>query len=148
MMQSRLLHQAGGQRTFVIVLKTGEETFACLERFARQERVRAAQFSAIGAFSRAVLGYFAWDEKQYLRNRVEEQVEVASLIGDVAVGEGDEPALHIHAVLGRRNGDGVAGHLLEGTVRPTLEVVLTESPVHLRKRYDPESGLSLIEPFT
>jgi uncharacterized protein len=131
----------------VIVLKAGEEALVCLEQFALQEQVSAAQFTAIGAFSRAVLGYFDWEKKRYLRNPAEEQVEAASLIGDVALGKDDEPALHIHAVLGRRSGDAAAGHLLEATVRPTLEIVLTESPAHLRKRHDPESGLLLIEPL-
>ena len=42
--------------------------------------------------------------------------------------------------------DGIAmgGHLLKAHVRPTLEVVLTESPRHLHKRKDAESGLALI----
>jgi predicted DNA-binding protein with PD1-like motif len=40
----------------------------------------------------------------------------------------------------------MGGHLLEAHVRPTLEVVLTESPRHLHKRKDPESGLALIVP--
>jgi len=42
--------------------------------------------------------------------------------------------------------DGTAhgGHLVEAVVRPTLEVILVESPQHLRRRHDPESGLALI----
>jgi hypothetical protein len=31
-------------------------------------------------------------------------------------------------------------------VGPTLELVLTESPAYLRRRYDPESGIALIRP--
>jgi predicted DNA-binding protein with PD1-like motif len=49
-------------------------------------------------------------------------------------------------VVGRRDGSTVGGHLLEGHVWPTLEVVLTESPAHLRKKHDPETGLALIDP--
>jgi predicted DNA-binding protein with PD1-like motif len=73
-------------------------------------------------------------------------VEVASLIGDVALSPDGKPALHAHVVLGRRNGSALAGHLGRAHVRPTLEVILTESPAHLRKRLDPESGLALIHP--
>jgi hypothetical protein len=145
-MQTRLINQAGQQRTFVIVLDSGDEVMACLKRFVEQERVDAAQFIAIGAFRSAVLGYFDWETKDYQRIPVDEQVEVASFTGDVAVGPDEKPALHIHCVLGCRGGRAVAGHLLEGHVRPTLEVVLTDSPVHLRKRHDPESGLALIAP--
>jgi predicted DNA-binding protein with PD1-like motif len=145
-MQSRLINRAGQQRTFVVVLNSGDEVTACLKRFVEQEKIDAAQFSAIGAFRSAVLGYFDWETKSYQRIPVDEQVEVASFTGDVALGPDEKPSLHIHCVLGCRGGRAVAGHLLEGHVRPTLEVVLTDSPVHLRKRHDPESGLTLIAP--
>ncbi len=145
-MQSRLINQAGQQRTFVIVLSSGDEAMACLKRFVEQEKIEAAQFSAIGAFRSAVLGYFDWERKDYQRIPVDEQAEVASFTGDLAYGPDEQPALHIHCVLGCRGGRAVAGHLLEGHVRPTLEVVLTDSPVHLRKRHDAESGLALIAP--
>ena len=39
----------------------------------------------------------------------------------------------------------MGGHLMEGHVRPTLEVILTESPRHLQRKFDPESGLALID---
>ncbi len=123
-MQSRLLHDADGQRTFAIVLKTGDEAIGCLQAFARRERLSAAQFTAIGAFGRATLGYFDWEQKDYVRNQIEEQVEVASLIGDVALAQAGEPALHVHVVLGRRNGNAIAGHLLDAEVRPPPEIVL------------------------
>jgi uncharacterized protein len=75
---------------------------------------------------------------------VEEQVEVASLNGDIAVGPDGKPSVHVHAVLGRRDGTAMAGHLQEGHVRPTLEIIITESPTHLCKAKDAESGLALI----
>lgn len=145
-MQARLINQSGDQRTFVVVLDTGDEVMASLKRFVTQESLDAAQFTAIGAFRSAVLGYFDWERKDYRRIPVEEQVEVASFTGDLARGPDNKPSLHIHCVLGRPDGGAVAGHLLEAHVRPTLEIVLTDSPVHLRKRHDPESGLALIDP--
>lgn len=143
-MQHKLLHDSGGQRTFAVVLETGDEAMACLRSFVNQQQITAAQITAIGAFSSVVLEYFDWEQKKYLDNRVDEQVEVASLIGDVALAPSGEPSLHIHLVVGRRDGTALAGHLGSGQVRPTLEVIVTESPVHLRKRHDPESGLALI----
>ena len=145
-MKSRLLHDAAGQRTYAVILETGDEPMESLQTFAEREEISAAQLTAIGAFSDAVLGYFEWETKKYRRNRVSEQVEVASLIGDVALSPEGTPAVHVHVVLGRRDGSAVAGHLLEAHVRPTLEVVLTESPRYLRKVHDPESGLALIRP--
>lgn len=145
-MQSRCLHQNAGQRTFVVVLETGDEAVECIERFVREHRISAAQITAIGAFATAVLRYFDWKTKQYCDLPVHEQVEVASLIGDVAEGTDGGPSLHIHLVVGRQDGTAIAGHLGKGYVRPTLEAIVTESPAHLRKRKDPESGLALIRP--
>lgn len=142
-MQSRLLHDTGGQRTFAVILATGDEVMSSLKDFVTRQNITAAQISAIGALSDVVLEYFDWEKKDYLKIPLREQVEVASLVGDVAEADG-KPALHLHIVVGRRDGSAMAGHLGEAHVRPTLEVILTESPAHLRKRHDPESGLALI----
>ena len=83
-MQTRLLHEDNGQRTFAVILETGEEVLTCLQQFVTREHVLAAQITAIGALSEVVLMYFDWDKKDYLKIPVREQVEVASLIGDVA----------------------------------------------------------------
>jgi uncharacterized protein len=143
-MQSKLIAINGGQRTFALVFDTGDEVMGDLKQFAERECLAAAQISAIGAFSDAVLGYFELDKKDYLRIPVGEQVEVASLTGDVALAPDGSRAIHVHCVLGRRNGAALAGHLIQAHVRPTLEVILTESPAHLQKMHDPETGLALI----
>lgn len=145
-MHAKLIDEAGGQRTFVVVLETGEEVMGQLKAFADREKLKAAQLTAIGAFSDTILGYFDWEQKQYRRNPVNEQVEVAAFLGDIALTKDDQRSLHVHLVLGRRDGTALAGHLMEAHVRPTLEVVLTEHPAHLWKRHDPESGLALIDP--
>jgi uncharacterized protein len=143
-MQAKLLHGTGGQRTFAVVLATGDEVMSSLQDFINREKISAAAFTAIGALSDAVLLYFDWDKKSYQKIPVNEQVEVASMIGDVAEGPDGTPSLHIHLVVGTRGGAAMAGHLGAAHVRPTLEVVITESPAHLRKVKDAETGLALI----
>jgi uncharacterized protein len=142
--QHKLIHDSAGQRTFAVILETGEEIVASLQRFAEGERIFAAQITAIGALSDVVLLYFDWQKKEYLRIPVREQVEVVSLMGDIAEAPNGKPALHLHMVVGKRDGTALAGHLGEAHVRPTLEAIVTESPAHLRKAKDPESGLALI----
>lgn len=141
-MRAKLLN-ADPPVTYVVALDTGDEAMTELGRFVREQEIEAASITAIGAFCRAVLGYFDWQQKEYKKIAVEDQVEALSLIGDVAVAE-DGPSLHIHAVLGRADGSVVGGHLIEATVRPTLEVILTQSPSYLRKAKDPATGLALI----
>jgi uncharacterized protein len=141
--QSKLLHETAGIRTFALVLDTGDESMARVAAFAEEQDLDAADFTAIGAFSRAVVAYFDLERKDYQPIPVDEQVEVLSIVGHVTREPGGRN-VHAHAVLGKRDGTTVGGHLLEGHVRPTLEVVLTESPAHLRRRKDDETGLALI----
>ena len=144
-MQWRVLNEHGGLRTMVLVLSTGDEAMAALTDFATSQRLRAAQFTAIGACSRTVVAYFDWATKQYQKIAIDEQVEVLSLAGDITLDD-DTPKVHAHMVVGKRDGTAHGGHLAEAHVRPTLEIVLTETPAHLRRRFDPDSGLALIDP--
>jgi uncharacterized protein len=142
-MKEKLLHDQG-EKTYALVLDPGDEVVSSLTGFARRRGLAASHLTAIGAFSQAVLGYFDRDRKDYRRIPITEQVEVLSLIGDVALKDG-KPALHAHVVLGKADGTTVGGHLLEAQVWPTLEVILVESPAHLRRHHDPASGLALID---
>jgi hypothetical protein len=142
-MRSKLLN-ADPPITYAVVLDTGDEVTGELGKFVREQEVEAASLTAIGAFSRAVIGYFEWETKEYKKIPVDEQVEVLSLLGDVAVGD-QGPTLHLHTVLGKADGSVVGGHLIEAYVRPTLEVILIQPPSYLRKRKDSETGLALID---
>ncbi len=143
-MKSTLL-DGSGPRTWALIFDKADEPVTGLTAFAKAQRLGGAHFTAIGAFSEATLGYFDRDAKTYLKIPIDEQVEVLSLIGDVALDRG-EPKVHAHVVVGRADGEARGGHLLDARVWPTLEVVLVESPRHLRRRHDPETGLALIDP--
>lgn len=134
----------GPTKTFIVVFGTGDELAKGLSAFAAEQRLSDASFKAVGALSSARLAWYSWEAKQYEPSvTLKEQVELLSLIGDIAMSDG-KPSVHAHAVIGRRDGTALGGHLLEAFVRPTCEVVLTESPVELQKFLDPESGLALI----
>src|SRR5690348_8043147 len=107
-MRGKLLHEADGQRTFAVILETGDEVLTALKAFADREQLQAARMTAIGALRDAVLGYFDWERKEYQRNPIDEQVEVAAFIGDIAFTEDGKRSLHIHTVLGRRDGGAYA----------------------------------------
>jgi predicted DNA-binding protein with PD1-like motif len=142
-MKSKLLH-GGSEKGWVLVFDPGDEVIAELTEFARQQRLSASHFTAIGAFRHALLGFFNLEKKDYKRIPVTEQVEVLSLIGDVAL-QNDEPKIHAHVVLGKSDGSTCGGHLLQGEVCPTLEVILSESPKHLYRKTNEEIGLALID---
>ncbi|MEV4759259.1 PPC domain-containing DNA-binding protein [Micromonospora sp. NPDC049559] len=133
------------RRTLVVACDKGDRVPDVLLDAVREHGIRAAQVTAVGGLRRAELGYFDRGRHDYLRIPVDEQVEVLSLLGDVAQA-GDETQLHLHAVLGRRDGSTVGGHLLGGEVWPTLEVIVTEVGPELAKRVDRETGLALLSP--
>ena len=132
-MKSGLLHPVNGRRTFVLIMDKGETVLDPIREFASRKNINAARISAIGAFSDVELMYFDWNSKDYARIPVDEQVEVASLNGDIAGGPDGSPAVHIHLVVARRDGTALAGHLGEAHVRPTLEVFVEELRAYLQK---------------
>lgn len=141
-MRSKLIKEQGG-KTYALIFETGEEMMSGLVEFAKEHQLAASQLTAIGAFSSVTLAYFDWQTKEYRKIPVDEQVEVLSLVGDISLKDG-EPQVHAHVVCGRSDGTTRGGHLMEATVRPTLEVIIDEAPSHLHREFDPESGLALI----
>jgi len=132
-------------KTFALIFETGDEIASLRSQFAAGQGLGGSSFKAIGALSYAQLGWFNWETKKYDPACVlAEQVELLSLIGDIALRDG-EPQVHAHVVVGRSDGTAHGGHLLEARVRPTCELILTESPIHLQKKYDPETGIALIQ---
>lgn len=144
-MKSKVVSSQAGLRTIIVILDAGEEAFATLTLFANAAGISGAALSAIGAFENAVVGWFDLAAKSYKKIPIDEQCEVLSAIGDIAIGDDGKASLHIHVVLGLSDGTTRGGHLLEGTVRPTLEVVLEETPANLRRRKRPELGIALID---
>jgi predicted DNA-binding protein with PD1-like motif len=144
-MESKLVWQNAGERTYVLVLDAGEEAFAAMSAFATATRLDAASLSAIGAFERATVGWFDLAKKSYKPIEIDTQCEALSLLGDIALGDDGKPSLHMHAVLGMNDGTTRGGHFLSGIVRPTLEITIVETPARLRRRKRPEFGLALID---
>ncbi len=130
-------------RSYVLVFNIGDELAKGLKNFATEQNLADASFKAIGALASVKLAWFDPETKKYRTSvDLKEQVELLSLIGDSPEGK---PIVHAHAVVGRSDGATAGGHLMEAFVRPTCEVFLTESPVHLAKALDPELGLVLIK---
>ena len=143
-MRAKEIYENQGLRTFVVVMAKGDEAFSQLGAFARENSVTAAGLTGVGAAREVTLGYFDPGIMDYRSTTFGEQLEVLSLVGDIASKDG-EPAVHAHLTLGREDSSTIGGHLRSLTVWPTLEVVVTETPAHLAKTVDPETGLALID---
>lgn len=143
-MKSKLLHSDKGQKTFAIVFDKNDEARDGLLELANANHLADAHLTGIGAFSEVTLGFFDPRQKEYRKIFIKEQVELLSFTGNIVQKDG-KPSLHAHVVVGKSDGTAHGGHFLGGRVWPTLEVVLAEMPVHLRRREDEATGLALIE---
>lgn len=157
-MRHKLLETDEGRRKFALILDAEEEAIASIRTFAAREGLSGTSITGIGAFSRCAFGHFDPVTRVFTRNDITVQAEALSLLGNIAGpdsapdddGDGDEasdgPRLHVHCVVGLRDATTRGGHLIEGWVRPTMELILVESPNHLQRGYDHASGLVLLQP--
>lgn len=144
-MHSKLVSRPGETRMWFVILERGEKVKEQLLALVKQESIENASFVALGAFEKATIAYFDWEKKKYQPIPVDVQVEVITLVGDVAPDDKGKPSLHAHTVLGLSDGSTRGGHLMEGHVRPTLEITVTETPAHLVRHKHPDLGVALIE---
>jgi uncharacterized protein len=142
-MRAKEINRSDG-RSFVLVFGPGDEILTELLRFAKDKNLTAAHFTAVGACERVTLAFFDLEKKDYEKIPVNEQVEVMSLLGNIALYK-NEPRIHSHIVIGKRDGTAHGGHLIDASVRPTLEMFLTESREAIYRRLDETTDLPLID---
>lgn len=121
----------------------GEEIVSGLVAFAKSANLTAAWVQALGALSRAEIGYYDPEARKYERLAIEEDVEVTGLIGNLSLVE-QEPFAHLHVTLGRRDFSTLGGHLFRGEAGATVEVLLLAfAGAKLERARDEEIGLNL-----
>ena len=139
------MEETNGRRTLVDALEMGEEMVSSITGLARELSLASSSVTGIGGFQRVRLGFFDYARSNFRENVIDEQVELLSLVGNIADEEGT-PHLHAHVVLGRYDATTRGGHLVEAVVRPTMELVIVEYPEHLQRRHDKKTGLVLLKP--
>lgn len=143
-MQVKQLSHGSGSIDYAVVFGEGDDPFAGMTKFAAEHHVHSGHFTAIGAFQNARLAYFDYDRKMYRVIPIDSQVEVVSLIGDIAELNG-KPSVHMHCVVAFPDGHTMGGHVLSAHVRPLLEVFVTTDPVAIEKKHDDKTGLSVMD---
>ncbi len=144
-MQVKQVKDTPEEKVYAVIFYKGDEVLSGLTDFAIQHKVEDAYFTGIGAVSGGTLAWLDPANKIYHRIPVTGQVEVLSLIGDVATFNG-KPIVHMHVVLGKPNGSTIGGHAFELNANPTLEVFMTVNTTPLKKKPDDASGMKVIDP--
>ena len=146
LMKAQLITKPGEQpQQYAVIFGKGDEVASGLVEFAQKHNITSAHFTGIGALHDVTVAWMDRTRKEYKAIPIPQQVEVLSLIGDIAAYQG-KPAVHTHLVVGLEDGTAKGGHLIEAHVFPTLEVMVTVDPVGMQKQFDPETGLALISP--
>ena len=145
-MKVRLLSENAGVKHYAIILAKGDEVMSGLTDFARQNKVTSASFTAIGAYSHATVAWFDDARKEFKLIPIEQQVELVSMIGDIAL-VNDQPSVHTHVAVASSDGTVRGGHVINAFVFPTLELFMTVYPTPLHKESDEATGLKLIDPL-
>jgi uncharacterized protein len=145
LMKFKILNQSAQETTYAVIFGAGDEILGGLTKFAEDNRISAARITAIGSIHDGTLAWLNPDTKKFRMIHIDQQAEVLSLLGDIAMYQG-KPVVHVHMVVGFGDGTAHGGHLLQAHVWPTLEVIVTSYPRPLYKKFDPEKGIAVIDP--
>jgi uncharacterized protein len=144
-MTYKLLSDNKGTKEYVLVFAKNDEVLSGISDFAAQHHILSARFTAIGALRETTMAWFDLNRKSYKLNVIHQQVELTSLIGDIALYNGN-PVVHTHFSIGFPDGRVEGGHLIEAVTYPTVELFMTVFPTALQKKLDKETDLKLIHP--
>ncbi len=136
-------------RIFVLRLDDGDVIPGCIEHFAYENNIKAAQVILVGGLGggEVVVGPHESDKMPPIPMMlpVDGAHEVAAA-GIIAQDETGKPVLHIHGAMGR------SGQTLTGCFRPGVKtwlvaeaVIIELLDVKMVRRHDPKSGFTLLQ---
>jgi len=128
---------------YIVRLFKGEKIVESLTKFCEDENIASGIFHGIGAVLQAEIGLYNLDKKQYSFTEFNNGMELVSMTGNVALVD-SKPFLHIHVVLADDNKKTFGGHLKEGIVGPTCEIYIFNFEEKIKREYDEEIGLKLL----
>ena len=140
----RMRGDGAGPDTLLARFLPGEEVVGCLKDLARSERLPSASITGLGAVGEATLAFFDRDRRTYVETRLAEDLEVVSMVGNIAW-LGDDPVVHLHGVLSRPDATTAAGHIMRAVVSVTVEATLIVHPDRVARAPDSLFGLNLLD---
>jgi hypothetical protein len=124
-------------------LEHGADLLAALTRICREHDIRLGRVEAIGAVSKACIGYYDQAGREYRFMELDRPLEILKLAGNVSVRDGS-PMVHAHVTLGEENGQAIGGHLANGTTVFACEFAVEAfAGEDLVRGFDETTGLPL-----
>ena len=122
----------------------GEDVIDGLVKYCGKNNLAAAHFTGLGACGSMILSYYDLDNKKYLDKTFDEDLEIVSLTGNVAKLK-DQTIIHTHGVFSAKTYETFGGHVKAMIVSATCEIHLTVIPGTLKRGFDSDSGLNLLQ---
>ncbi len=117
-------------RVFFVKIKEGVNPHQAIEKFLEDNGISFAYISGIGAFDWIKVGVYSPEENKYYPMDVEAEpgrvLETLALTGNSVLGPDGSYYTHLHVVVARRPNEIYGGHLIDGRVRPFLELIVIE----------------------
>ena len=140
----RIAAQDGATGNILARLEVGDEVISSVRELARMESIPSAFISGLGAVNDVTLAFYDTMTRSYVETRLRQELEVASMTGNIAW-LAQEPIVHLHGVVSRRDGTTAAGHIMRGIVSVTLEVMVLVQAVRIHRNNVPAVGLNLLD---
>ena len=128
---------------YLVKVFPGEEIVASLLQLAEKEHILGASVTGIGGVKEVEIGYFDLKKNDYVRKKIQENLELVSLLGNFSYIDSKKPFYHLHATLGTRSYKAIAGHLFSAVVSITAEIHLITFSEKIVRSYDPTFRLNL-----
>lgn len=122
----------------------GEKIIENLKQFCAKNKIKCGYFSGIGALGEAELAHYIVENKKYTSKILKQPLEIVNMTGNVTT-MNNEVYLHCHITLSDEEMKAIAGHLKEGIIAATCEIVLVELNTAISRRYDDLTGLNLLD---
>ena len=134
-------------RSFMGRLAKGDDLLQALENFCQEHNITLGEVRALGAVTRARVGFYNQEERKYYFLDLEQPLEILALVGNISLKDG-KPMVHAHVTLADAAGRAYGGHLAPGTPVFACEFAVHEYQADrtLARQDDPETGLMLWPP--
>ncbi len=130
--------------TYVLRLDKNADIPSVLKTFCKERKITLGSISGLGSLKSATLGFFDPKTKDYEEKTFDEPLEMASLVGNIAMKDG-EPLLHLHTTIAGNDYEAYAGHMVKGIISLTAEIYITVINGRIEKTFDPATGLNRLD---
>jgi len=132
------------RRVVIGKVEPDEDLLGSIIDLVKKYDIRSGIINCIGALKKFTICYYNIDSKDYKVETFNEYVELVSGIGNISYKD-NEPLIHLHVTLGRRDYSLIGGHLSQPSIiSVTGEVKIFEIEYKLKRANDPQFDLSLL----